>query len=103
MKITDADVEICFLSFHVLHSCACYHFGTMNVFAENVKLLDFLDPVPAIQTEVNRLRELSVNKVFVLGHGGYELDQKIAKQVTGIDVVVGGHSHTFLYTGGSIV
>ena len=71
------------------------------MFAENVKLVDFLDPVPAIQTEVDRLRALSVNKVFVLGHGGYELDQKIAKQVTGIDVVVGGHSHTFLYTGGS--
>ena len=74
----------------------------MNVFAGNVKLVDFLDPVPAIQTEVDRLRALSVNKVFVLGHGGYTLDQKIAKQVTGIDVVVGGHSHTFLYTGGSM-
>ncbi|KAK2169924.1 hypothetical protein NP493_1171g00060, partial [Ridgeia piscesae] len=37
--------------------------------------------------------------IFVIGHGGYLLDQKIAKNVKGIDVVVGGHSHTFLYSG----
>ncbi|KAK2178271.1 hypothetical protein NP493_550g04003 [Ridgeia piscesae] len=65
----------------------------------NVKRLEFLDPIPPIQAEVDKLRAQNVNKIFVLGHGGYVLDQKIAKQVKGIDIVVGGHSHTFLYTG----
>ena len=72
----------------------------MNPFAVNVKRLDFLDPIPSIQAEVDKLRAQNVNKIFVLGHGGYLLDQKIAKNVKGIDVVVGGHSHTFLYSGG---
>ena len=27
------------------------------------------------------------------------MDRKVAAEVDGIDVIVGGHSHTFLYTG----
>ena len=73
--------------------------NAMNTFAVNVKRLDFLDPIPSIQAEVDALIAQKINKIFVLGHGGYELDQKIAKNVKGIDVVVGGHSHTFVYSG----
>ena len=35
----------------------------------------------------------------MVGHGGFLLDQEIAKEVDGVDVIVGGHSNTFLYTG----
>ena len=35
----------------------------------------------------------------MVGHGGFLLDQKIAKEVNGVDLIVGGHSNTFLYTG----
>ena len=35
--------------------------------------------------------------LIALGHSGYDLDQEIARQVSDIDIVVGGHSHTFLY------
>lgn len=42
-----------------------------------------------------------MNIIIALGHSGYDVDQKIAKNCPLVDVVVGGHSHTFLYTGRS--
>ena len=72
-----------------------------NSFAVNVKRVDFLEPIGSIQTEVDKLITQNINKIVVLGHGGYLLDQQIAKNVKGIDVVIGGHSHTFLYSGES--
>jgi hypothetical protein len=29
---------------------------------------------------------------------GYESDQQVARTVPGLDVIIGGHSHTFLYS-----
>jgi len=37
-----------------------------------------------------------VNKIIVLSHSGYGVDQRIAAATTGVDVIVGGHSNTFL-------
>lgn len=37
--------------------------------------------------------------MIALGHSGYEKDQEIAKECPLIDLVVGAHSHTFLYSG----
>uniref|UniRef100_UPI00398EA03E 5'-nucleotidase n=1 Tax=Pristiophorus japonicus TaxID=55135 RepID=UPI00398EA03E len=61
--------------------------------------LIFEDEVEAVQREVNKLRTLGVDKIIALGHAGFETDKLIAKKVRGVDVVVGGHSNTFLYTG----
>lgn len=40
-----------------------------------------------------------MTKIIALGHSGFEMDKLIAQKVKGVDVVVGGHSNTFLYTG----
>ena len=40
-----------------------------------------------------------MNKIIALGHAGYNLDKELAAAVEGVDVVVGGHTDTFLYTG----
>eukprot|EP00058_Branchiostoma_floridae_P000188 XP_002585676.1 hypothetical protein BRAFLDRAFT_111560 [Branchiostoma floridae] len=42
---------------------------------------------------------MGVNKIIALGHAGYSKDQDVARRVSGVDVVVGGHTNTFLYTG----
>ena len=42
---------------------------------------------------------MNINKIIAIGHAGIDMDKKIAKEVDGIDIVVGGHSNTFLYTG----
>lgn len=56
----------------------------------------FTDPVQAVQGEVDALTAQGVNKIFVLSHSGYGVDQKIAAEATGVDVIVGGHSNTLL-------
>ncbi|KAF4092161.1 hypothetical protein AMELA_G00017720 [Ameiurus melas] len=61
--------------------------------------LNFEDEVTVLQHEVNKLTTLGVNKIIALGHSGFETDKEIAKKVRGVDVVIGGHSNTFLFTG----
>ena len=56
----------------------------------------FTDPVGAVQAEVDKLTAEGVNKIIVLSHSGYVVDQKVAAETTGVDVIVGGHSNTFL-------
>lgn len=34
--------------------------------------------------------------VIMLSHAGYEVDQEIIPNVSGVDLVIGGHSHTFV-------
>ena len=36
--------------------------------------------------------------IVALGHSGYEIDIELAENIPELDLVVGGHSHTFLYT-----
>ncbi|XP_067099519.1 snake venom 5'-nucleotidase-like [Osmerus mordax] len=61
--------------------------------------LKFEDEVEALQLQVDKLLTLGVNKVIAVGHSGFDVDKKIAKRVRGVDVVIGGHTNTFLYTG----
>jgi 5'-nucleotidase len=58
--------------------------------------ITFTDPVPAVQAEVDRLTADGVNKIIVLSHSGFGVDQYVAAQTTGVDVIVGGHSNTLL-------
>ena len=58
--------------------------------------ITFSDPVAAVQGEVDRLTAAGVNKIIVLSHSGYGVDQQVAAETTGVDVIVGGHSNTLL-------
>ncbi len=59
----------------------------------------FTDDIGALRAEVNKLMENGVDKIIALGHSGFVKDREIAAKVNGVDLVVGGHSSTFLYTG----
>ncbi|KAK7476208.1 hypothetical protein BaRGS_00032562 [Batillaria attramentaria] len=61
--------------------------------------ISFTDEAAAIQREVNRLTAQGVNKIIAVGHAGYPHDIRVASEVTGLDVIVGGHTNTFLYNG----
>ena len=56
----------------------------------------FLDPVPAVKAEVEKLTAQGVTRIIALSHSGYVVDLRVAAAVDGIDVIVGGHSNTFL-------
>ncbi|XP_034235169.1 snake venom 5'-nucleotidase-like isoform X2 [Thrips palmi] len=82
-----------------------YKIGIIGYLTPETKFLaspdnvQFVDEVEAITKEAAELKKQGVNIIIGLGHSGYQRDQEIAKQVPDIDVVVGGHSHSFLYTG----
>lgn len=52
------------------------------------------DPLAAARQAVAELQALGVNAIVALTHLGWERDIELAQSVTGIDIVVGGHSHT---------
>lgn len=58
--------------------------------------IKFADEVQSAQKQVDALEAEGVNKIIVLSHLGYTVDQDLAEAVDGIDVIVGGHSHTKL-------
>lgn len=61
--------------------------------------LKFLDEIPAVKQEAKKLKANGVNILIALGHAGYDLDKDMASEIPELDLVVGGHSHTFLWTG----
>lgn len=66
----------------------------------NPGLIDIHDEVVAVRKEARRLRrEEGVDIIIALGHAGFAKDLEIARDVEEVDVVVGGHTNTFLYTG----
>ncbi len=56
----------------------------------------FLDAIDAAQRTVDELTEDGVDVIIALTHLGYARDLELARAVTGIDVIIGGHSHTAL-------
>ncbi len=60
------------------------------------KGLVFRDPAEAAAGAGAALRAQGVDKIIALSHLGYAEDQKLARRVAGLDVIVGGHSHTLL-------
>ncbi|WP_421616907.1 bifunctional metallophosphatase/5'-nucleotidase [Brevibacillus sp. TJ4] len=79
-------------------------FGIVSVVAEdtpvlthpdNVKGLTFKNPIEVLKETVPELKK-EVDHVILLSHVGYDVDKQIAENVEGIDLIVGGHSHTAL-------
>lgn len=59
-----------------------------------------MDEMACVAEEARRLkRQQNCTIVIGLGHSGIMVDKLIAEKIPEIDVIVGGHSHTFLYTG----
>ncbi|HAF71425.1 MAG: Ser/Thr protein phosphatase/nucleotidase, putative [Acetothermia bacterium 64_32] len=54
----------------------------------------FSDPVAAAREAVADLSAQGIDKIVVLSHLGWNEDLKLAEEVAGIDIIVGGHSHT---------
>ncbi len=65
--------------------------GLMN--KRDFARLTLLPEAAAVQAEVNRI-DPATDLIIVLSHVGVENDQRLANDVTGIDLIVGAHSHT---------
>ncbi len=52
------------------------------------------DLIAIAQAQVDALKAAGAQHIIALTHVGYPVDRQIAQGVRGIDVIVGGHSHT---------
>lgn len=62
----------------------------------NVGCAVFNDAVESARRQVELLTAMGINKIILLSHLGYAQDLELASRVAGIDIVVGGHSHSLL-------
>lgn len=69
---------------------------------KNYGMVHYHDPVPVAREMVQELRQQGCHLIICLSHLGYQYegskisDLLLAKQVEGIDLIIGGHTHTFL-------
>jgi 5'-nucleotidase/UDP-sugar diphosphatase len=59
--------------------------------------VQFLDQHEAARQAVAELKEQGANVIVGITHCGVDEDRELAREVPGIDVIVGGHSDTALY------
>ena len=63
---------------------------------EGITVDDFNQTKVELQEEVNKLKSQGINKIILLSHSGYHFEKEIAQSVSGIDVILGGHSHDLI-------
>jgi 5'-nucleotidase len=56
----------------------------------------FSDETTSAQGVIDELKQRGVNKIVLLSHLGYAADKTIAAKLSGVDVIIGGDSHTLL-------
>jgi len=56
----------------------------------------FLDEAETSQKMVNELKNAGVNHIIIMAHYGYENELELAATIDGVDVIIGGDSHTLL-------
>ncbi|XP_040062786.1 protein 5NUC-like [Ixodes scapularis] len=61
--------------------------------------VEFHDEIASFKSEVQNLKKENVNIIVGITHCGYLRDIEIMKEVEDLDVIVGGHTNTFLYHG----
>jgi 2',3'-cyclic-nucleotide 2'-phosphodiesterase (5'-nucleotidase family) len=75
-------------------------FGLMGKHADSVapmaQPVTFSDQETSARTMVEHLRREGADVVILLSHSGEGEDQELAAAVPGIDIIIGGHTHTVL-------
>lgn len=61
---------------------------------EGLEVEDFEGTVESLQKEIDNLKKQNINKIIMLSHSGYDMDVKLAQNLDGVDVIIGGHTHT---------
>lgn len=56
----------------------------------------FTAPEPALRAAVTTLSKEGVDIIVVLSHLGFGWDKELARSISGVDIIVGGHSHSLL-------
>ncbi|TQV62069.1 MAG: NAD nucleotidase [Sulfurovum sp.] len=60
------------------------------------KNVEFWDEIQSVNKYIKELKTQGINKFIVLSHFGLENDIKLAFQIEGVDVIIGGDSHSLM-------
>ncbi|XP_012940670.1 snake venom 5'-nucleotidase [Aplysia californica] len=72
---------------------------TETTYISNPETVTFDPEIASVQAEIDRLTAQGVNKIIALGHAGFLVDKEMGRTLRGVDIIIGGHSNTFLYNG----
>lgn len=75
-----------------------YVLRTLNNTVDTGNLI-FLDEATTVNTIAADLKQQGINIIIALSHAGLNVDRIVAAKAIEVDVIVGGHSHSFMYTG----
>jgi 5'-nucleotidase len=67
-----------------------------QVSSQPLESTQFLDEVETMQTFIDQLEGVGIDKIIGVTHYGYDNDLAMVAELDGIDAVVGGDSHTLL-------
>ena len=56
----------------------------------------FLDEAETAQKMVDELKQSGIKHIIILAHYGYNNELELAKKIDGVDLIIGGDSHTLL-------
>lgn len=57
----------------------------------------FTDAIAAVQRSIDEIRSTTnITRIAAITHIGYEEDKRLAEETTGLQLIMGGHSHTLL-------
>lgn len=63
---------------------------------EGITVDDNEQTLKELQEEVDKLKQQGLNKIILISHGGNNFEKEIAQRISGIDVIIGGHSHDLI-------
>ncbi|KAJ1964746.1 hypothetical protein GGI12_001222 [Dipsacomyces acuminosporus] len=58
--------------------------------------VSFSDAAEAVNKYVKVLKKKGIKRIIAVSHNGYKEDMDVAAKTHGLDLIVGGHSHTYL-------
>ncbi|MBR3604529.1 MAG: 5'-nucleotidase C-terminal domain-containing protein [Candidatus Gastranaerophilales bacterium] len=67
---------------------------TKKAVQEDIEVMDYDDTIEALQEEIKKLKAQGVDRIILVSHTGYENDKKMASDLEGVDIIIGGHSHS---------
>lgn len=56
----------------------------------------FHDEIVTAQKYIDELKKQGINKIIIQSHVGYEREKELATKLSGVDIIVGGDSHSLL-------
>ncbi|MBQ6515722.1 bifunctional metallophosphatase/5'-nucleotidase [bacterium] len=65
-------------------------------YSKDFEIDSFEKTVETTQKEIDALKAQGVDKIFLLSHIGHDYGKKLAQMTSGIDVIIGGHTHELI-------